>query len=81
MRLPAKPRSAMNIRIGIPIFIDEERVMTECLKFLNIRRVIVEVQPGETEEEAWNRHLTSRPEDRWANIRIFNRQPLRAANT
>jgi hypothetical protein len=55
--------------------------MTECLKFLNIRRVIVEVQPGETEEEAWNRHLTSRPEDRWANIRIFNRQPLSAANT
>jgi hypothetical protein len=51
------------------------------LKFLNIRRVIVEVQPGETEEEAWNRHLTRRPEDRWANIRIFNRQPLRAANT
>ena len=55
--------------------------MTECLKFLNIRRVIVEVQPGETQEEAWSRHLTRRPEDRWANIRIFNRQPLRAANT
>jgi hypothetical protein len=53
----------------------------EWLKFLNIRRVIVEVQPGETEEEAWSRHLTRRPEDRWANIRIFNRQPPRAANT
>jgi hypothetical protein len=45
----------------------------EWLNFLNIRRVIVEVQPGETEEEAWSRHLTGRPEDRWANIRIFNR--------
>ncbi len=55
--------------------------MTECLKFLNIRRVIVEVQPGETKEEAWNRHLTSCPEDRWANIRIFNRQPLRVVST
>jgi hypothetical protein len=53
----------------------------EWLNFLNIRRVIVEVQPGETEEEAWNRHLTRRPGDRWANIRIFNRQPPRAANT
>jgi hypothetical protein len=53
----------------------------EWLTFLNISRVIVEVQPLETKEEAWNRHLTRRPEDRWANIRIFNRQPLRAANT
>jgi hypothetical protein len=51
------------------------------LNFLNIRRAIVELQPGETEEEAWNRHLTRHPEDRWANIRIFNRQPLRAPNT
>ncbi len=53
----------------------------EWLKFFNIRRVIVEVQPGETEEEAWNRHLTRRPEDRWANVRIFNRRLPRAANT
>ncbi len=43
------------------------------LNLLNIRRVIVEVQPGETKEEAWSRHLIGRPEDRWANIRIFNR--------
>jgi len=47
----------------------------EWLKFFNIRRVIVEVQPGETEKDAWSRHLKKRPEDRWANIRIFNRQP------
>jgi hypothetical protein len=53
----------------------------QWLKFFDIRRVIVDVQPGETEEEAWSRHLKRRPEDRWANIRIFNRQPPEAANT
>jgi hypothetical protein len=53
----------------------------EWLTFLNIRKVIIELQTGETEEEAWSRHLKRRPEDRWANIRIFNRQPPRVANT
>jgi hypothetical protein len=47
----------------------------EWLQFLNIRMVIVEVQPGENEEEAWSRHLRRRPEDRWPNIRVFHRQP------
>ena len=52
----------------------------EQLKFLNVSRVIVEVQSGESEEEA-DRHLTRHPEDRWAKIRIFNRQPHVAANS
>ena len=52
----------------------------QWLNFFNIRMAIVEVQAGETDDEAWSRHLTSRPEDRWANIRIFNRQSLKAAN-
>jgi hypothetical protein len=71
------------------IFIDEELELSEFkqletkqwLKFFDIRSVIVEVQPGETEEEAWSRHLKRRPEDRCANIRIFNRQPPKEANT
>jgi hypothetical protein len=46
-------------------------------KMLNIRMVIIEVQPGETEEEAWSRHLTDCPEDLYANIRVFNRPPRR----
>jgi hypothetical protein len=44
---------------------------------LNIRMVIIELQPGETEEEAWSRHLTDCPEDLYANIRVFNRPPRR----
>lgn len=44
-------------------------------KILNIRMVIIEMRPEETEEEAWSRHLTERPGDHNANIRVFNRPP------
>lgn len=44
-------------------------------KILNIRMAIIEVRPGETEEEAWSRHLTECPQDLYANIRVFNRPP------
>ncbi len=44
-------------------------------KVLNIRMVIIEVKPGETEEEAWSRHLSECPEDLYSNIRVFNRPP------
>lgn len=43
-------------------------------KLLNIRMAIVEVEMGETNEEAWLRHLSTHPEDLYANVRIFNRQ-------
>lgn len=64
-------------------FIDAERELAklklfekkEWLKLFDIRRVIVEVHPGETEEDAWSRHLKKSPGDRWVNIRIFNRRP------
>ena len=42
-------------------------------KLLNVRMAIVEVGIGETNEEAWLRHLTTHPEDLYANVRIFNR--------
>lgn len=42
-------------------------------KMFNIRTVIIEVKPGETEEEAWGRHLIDSPGDLYANIRIFHR--------
>ncbi len=50
-------------------------------KVLNIRMAIIEVKPGETEEEAWSRHLTETPGDLYANIRVFNRRPREAAPT
>jgi hypothetical protein len=44
-------------------------------KVLNIRMVIIEVRPGESDEEAWSRHLTECPGDLYSNIRVFNCRP------
>ncbi len=47
---------------------------TDFLKKVNdLRMAIVEVRPGETDKEAWLRHLAEHPEDRYANIWVFNR--------
>ena len=43
-------------------------------KLLNVHMAIIEVGIGETNEEAWLRHLTTPLEDLYANIRIFNHQ-------
>lgn len=49
-------------------------------KIFNINLAVIEVRPGETEDEAWNRHLTEHPGDLNANIRVFNRHPIRVTN-
>jgi hypothetical protein len=47
---------------------------TDWLKKINsLRMAIVEVIYGETDKEAWQRHLAARPEDRYANVWVFNR--------
>jgi len=45
-------------------------------KLLNLRMAIVEVGMAETNEDAWLHHLTTHPEDLYANIRIFNHQKI-----
>lgn len=50
-------------------------------KIFDIRLAIIEVRPGETEEEAWSRHLAEHPGDLHANIRVFNRPPTGVAST
>ena len=41
--------------------------------YFNVRLAIIEVRPGETQEDSWKRHLTDNPEANYANIRVFNR--------
>lgn len=36
---------------------------------------VVEARPGESNEEAWRRHVRQHPEDRQATVKIFNRCP------
>lgn len=43
------------------------------LRYLNVRLAIVEVRAGESDEEAWRRHIREHPEQKHVNIRIFNR--------
>lgn len=40
------------------------------------RMAIVNLQPGESSETAWRRHLAQNPEDMAATIRVFNRFPI-----
>jgi len=39
----------------------------------NVRMTFVEVRMGETDKEAWLRHLAERPADRDADVWVFNR--------
>jgi hypothetical protein len=41
-------------------------------KYLNIKLAVVEVRNGESQEEAWRRHLADHPEDASVRIKIFN---------
>ena len=43
------------------------------MRYFDVRLAIIEVRPGETGEEAWNRHVKEYPEQSNAKVRIFNR--------
>ena len=42
-------------------------------QLFKMRVAMIEAGTAETNEAAWLRHLTTHPEDLYANIRIFNR--------
>ena len=44
----------------------------ELSKFLETKLVVIEVHDGETQEEAWHRHLTLHPECANTHIKIFH---------
>jgi hypothetical protein len=39
---------------------------------LKLRLAVVQLKPGETTEEAWNRHLKEKPDAVLATLKIFN---------
>lgn len=45
----------------------------ELKNYFDVSLAIIEVRPGETGEEAWNRHVKEYPEQSNAKVRIFNR--------
>lgn len=45
---------------------------TEMAKYFHQQVVVVEVENGESQEEAWRRHLLSHPDSATADIKIFH---------
>jgi len=45
------------------------------LHYFAVQVAVVEARPGESNEEAWRRHLRQHPQDRQATVKIFNRCP------
>jgi hypothetical protein len=43
---------------------------------LDIKMAIVEVQAGETDKEAWERHLQDHPYDTDAMVKVFNQPQI-----
>ncbi|MBM4287703.1 MAG: hypothetical protein FJ135_06090 [Deltaproteobacteria bacterium] len=46
---------------------------------LEMKMVVIQVQPGETTKEAWARHLQDHPHDSNAMIKVFNQPENRGA--
>lgn len=44
----------------------------EVNKYFSYRLAIIHVRIGETNNEAWHRHLMETPDDIYATIRVFN---------
>ena len=66
--LPALPISRKGRKNNIDHF-------TELAKYFQQETVVVLVANGESREEAWHRHLLSRPQDARADVKIFHRTP------
>jgi hypothetical protein len=45
----------------------------QVFEYLSMHLAIVEARSGESNEEAWRRHLAQNPQDHMANVKIFNR--------
>ena len=45
---------------------------SEVMKYFDYRLAIIQVEVGETNDEAWHRHLMETPDDIYATIRVFN---------
>ena len=45
-------------------------------KYFYYRMAVVQMEPRESNEEAWDRHLAEHPGDVYANIKVFNRPAI-----
>jgi hypothetical protein len=50
-----------------------ENRLNQSPSFFHSLVAIIQVKPGETNQQAWSRHLIRNPEEANAKIKIFNR--------
>jgi hypothetical protein len=48
------------------------REMKEFVAGLGVKMAVIQMMLGESNQEAWNRHLTENPDDASAMLKIFN---------
>jgi hypothetical protein len=59
-------------RLGEVMIMGDSEDQSVLAKYLNIMLAVVEVRNGESQEEAWRRHLSDHPESASVRIKIFN---------
>lgn len=60
------------------MFRDKRRYkeMAEFTSALDIKMAVIEVKPGESNRDAWSRHIRNNPCDAGAMIKVFNQPQL-----
>ena len=55
-----------------PIAADSHLPLEIAARYFYCRLAVVQMEPRESTEEAWDRHLAEHPGDVYANIKVFN---------
>jgi hypothetical protein len=50
--------------------------MADFAAAFDMKMVVVQVNPGESNKEAWSRHLQDHPQDAGAMIKVFNQPQM-----
>jgi hypothetical protein len=61
--------------------LEKLREMKEFATSLGVKMAVIQVILGESNQEAWNRHLKENPDDSSAMLKIFHQQQLQRAAT
>jgi hypothetical protein len=52
--------------------VGSSEIQSAITQYFKTKLVVVEVQNGETQEQAWRRHLAANPESAGAQVKIFH---------
>ena len=75
-KIRIKVDAMSEIRFGGPTSANSQLPHEIVKKYFNYRMAVVQMEPRESTEEAWDRHLAEHPGDVYANIKVFNRPAI-----